>query len=207
MDHLFEHEGQSVPDPSAEATTSTETATRARNDAMDEDDEDTDALHAAYGVKGVDASSGADIEAKVGLYAVCFDMGLTFSYRVLNVRFAERHSKIPLWLTSMLRRVDMINLKNRQKRYATCTTSGSIVIILLQIKPLTEEEKKQKLEELRAKLAEKRAANAVKDAEENKANEAIRRKAGKDMNKIKEEMKAKEAIKAAEQARKGMSRS
>ena len=101
----------------------------------------------------------------------------------------------------------MINLKNRQKRYAICTTSGSIVIILLQIKPLTEEEKKQKLEELRAKLAEKRAANAVKDAEENKANEAIRRKAGKDMNKIKEEMKAKEAIKAAEQARKGMSRS
>ena len=55
------------------------------------------------------------------------------------------------------------------------------------------------------KLAEKRAAKSAKEAEENKANEAIRRKAGKDMNKLKEEMKAKEAIKAAEQARKGSS--
>ena len=39
--------------------------------------------------------------------------------------------------------------------------------------------------------------------EDAKANEAIRRKSGKDMNKVREDMKAKEAIKAAEQARKG----
>jgi HD-like signal output (HDOD) protein len=75
---------------------------------------------------------------------------------------------------------------------------------LHQIKPLTEEEKKQKLEELRVKLAEKRAVKSAKEAEENKANEAIRRKAGKDVTKLKEDMKAKEAIKAAEQARKGV---
>ena len=47
-----------------------------------------------------------------------------------------------------------------------------------QIKPLTEEEKKQKLAELREKMAKKRATKAVEDAKEAKANEVIRRKAG-----------------------------
>ncbi|KAF9269301.1 hypothetical protein L218DRAFT_953866 [Marasmius fiardii PR-910] len=70
-----------------------------------------------------------------------------------------------------------------------------------EIKPLTEEEKKERLAELRAKMAEKRAHKAVEDAAEQKANEAIRRKAGKDMSKIKEEMQAKETIKEAEQKR------
>jgi ribosomal protein L29 len=51
--------------------------------------------------------------------------------------------------------------------------------MVTQIKPLTEEEKKQKLEDLRKKMAEKRAQKSVKDAEEAKANEAIRRKSGK----------------------------
>ena len=93
----------------------------------------------------------------------------------------------------------------------------------MQIKPLTEEEKKQKLAELREKMGEKRARKAAEDAKEAKANEAIRRKGGKvreivllqrlcitrcykEMGNIKEEMKAKEAIKAAEQARKGQLR-
>jgi ribosomal protein L29 len=48
-----------------------------------------------------------------------------------------------------------------------------------QIKPLTEEEKKAKLAELRQKMAEKRAQNNVKATEEAKSNEALRRKAGK----------------------------
>ncbi|KAK0466778.1 uncharacterized protein EV420DRAFT_647981 [Desarmillaria tabescens] len=68
-----------------------------------------------------------------------------------------------------------------------------------EIKPLTEEEKKAKLAELREKMAEKRARKAVEEAAEHKENEKIRRKAGKDMNKIKEDLKAKEAIKEAEQ--------
>lgn len=50
---------------------------------------------------------------------------------------------------------------------------------LLQIKPLTEEEKKQKLAELREKMSEKRAVKAQQEARENLANETIRRKAGK----------------------------
>ena len=44
---------------------------------------------------------------------------------------------------------------------------------------LTEEEKKQKLAELREKMAQKRTAKAAVDAQENKANEMLRRKAGK----------------------------
>ncbi|TFK39743.1 ubiquitin-related domain-containing protein [Crucibulum laeve] len=67
-----------------------------------------------------------------------------------------------------------------------------------EVKPLTEEEKKQKLAELREKMAEKRAKKAQEEAKEHKASEAIRRKAGKDINKIKEDMKLKEALKEAE---------
>ena len=44
---------------------------------------------------------------------------------------------------------------------------------------MTEEEKKQRLEELRAKMAEKRSKKAIEEAKENKINEALRRKAGK----------------------------
>lgn len=51
-----------------------------------------------------------------------------------------------------------------------------------QIKPLTEEEKKQKLEELKEKMAVKRTQRAIEEAKEAKANEAIRRKAGKVRN-------------------------
>ncbi len=50
---------------------------------------------------------------------------------------------------------------------------------MFQIKPLTEEEKRQKLEELKEKMAAKRALKTEQDAKEAKANEAIRRKAGK----------------------------
>ncbi|PPQ65157.1 hypothetical protein CVT24_011020 [Panaeolus cyanescens] len=70
-----------------------------------------------------------------------------------------------------------------------------------EIKPLTEEEKKERLAELREKMAEKRAKKAVEDAKEAKANEALRRKAGKDLNVLREELKAKEAIKEAEAKR------
>jgi len=48
-----------------------------------------------------------------------------------------------------------------------------------QIKPLTEEEKKQKLAELREKMAAKRSVKAQQEAKEARANEAIRRKSGK----------------------------
>ena len=44
---------------------------------------------------------------------------------------------------------------------------------------MTEEEKKQKLAELREKMAAKKAVKAKEEAKETIANEAIRRKAGK----------------------------
>lgn len=78
-----------------------------------------------------------------------------------------------------------------------------------EIKPLTEEEKKQKLEELRAAMAIKRAAKSKQDAEDTKQvgrgllcvftlsvhhylqNEAIRRKAGRDQGSIKEDVRVR----------------
>jgi hypothetical protein len=71
-----------------------------------------------------------------------------------------------------------------------------------EIKPLTEEERAQKLAELRAKMTEKRSRKAEEEALEHKANENLRRKAGKDMNKIKEDLKVKQAMKEAEQKKK-----
>ncbi|KAJ7272704.1 DNA-binding protein [Mycena haematopus] len=71
-----------------------------------------------------------------------------------------------------------------------------------EIKPLTEEEKKQKLAELREKMAAKRANKAIEEAKELKINETIRRKTGKDMGAIKEEMEKRQALKDAEQKKK-----
>ncbi|KAF4569543.1 hypothetical protein EYR40_008520 [Pleurotus pulmonarius] len=68
-----------------------------------------------------------------------------------------------------------------------------------EIKPLTEEERVQKLAELREKLAQKRALKAVEEAKEAKANEALRRKSGKEMDQIKENLKVKQALKEAEE--------
>ncbi|KAG9027639.1 hypothetical protein FS837_004197, partial [Tulasnella sp. UAMH 9824] len=66
-----------------------------------------------------------------------------------------------------------------------------------EIKPLTEEEKKQRLAELRQRAVEKKAVKAVQEAEEAKANEKIRRKAGQDRSEAVEKMKVKELEKEA----------
>ncbi|KAF1964982.1 hypothetical protein BU23DRAFT_561514 [Bimuria novae-zelandiae CBS 107.79] len=64
-----------------------------------------------------------------------------------------------------------------------------------EIKPLTEEEKKQKLEELREKLAAKKATQAEQDKIDRKKNEQIRMKATKESQDIKEELAKKEQLK------------
>ena len=66
-----------------------------------------------------------------------------------------------------------------------------------EIKPLTEEEKKQKLEDLRQKLAAKRANQAEQDKLERKQNEQIRMKATKESQDIKESLAQKEQLKEA----------
>ncbi|KNZ45198.1 hypothetical protein VP01_83g16 [Puccinia sorghi] len=71
-----------------------------------------------------------------------------------------------------------------------------------EAKPLTEEEKQQRLERLREQLKERQIAKKKLEAQENKANEAIRRKGGKDMVSIKEELKRKELEKEIAQRKK-----
>ncbi|KAL9102788.1 MAG: hypothetical protein Q9163_002106 [Psora crenata] len=64
-----------------------------------------------------------------------------------------------------------------------------------EIAPLTEEEKKVKLEELRRKLAEKRAGSSDQDKLDKKRNEEIRRKSTKEVQDIKEDLAKKEQLK------------
>ncbi|KAF2127085.1 hypothetical protein P153DRAFT_377386 [Dothidotthia symphoricarpi CBS 119687] len=70
-----------------------------------------------------------------------------------------------------------------------------------EIAPLTEEEKKQRLEELRQKLALKRATQSEQDKEDRKKNEQIRMKATKESQDIKEDLQKKEQIKEAQAKR------
>jgi uncharacterized UBP type Zn finger protein len=70
-----------------------------------------------------------------------------------------------------------------------------------EIAPLTEEEKKQRLEELKEKLASKRATQAEQDKEDRKRNEQIRLKATKESQDIKEDLQKKEQIKEAQAKR------
>jgi hypothetical protein len=71
-----------------------------------------------------------------------------------------------------------------------------------EIAPLTEEEKKQRLADLKEKLAEKRAVQSEQDKIDKKRNEEINRKKTKESQDIKEQLKFKESIKEAELKRK-----
>lgn len=70
-----------------------------------------------------------------------------------------------------------------------------------EIAPLTEEEKKQKLAELREKMALKRAAQSEQDKIDQKRNEQINRKKTKETEDMKEQLRVKEQIKDAEKKR------
>ncbi|KXT04160.1 hypothetical protein AC578_48 [Pseudocercospora eumusae] len=67
-----------------------------------------------------------------------------------------------------------------------------------ELAPLTEAEKAQRLQELKAKLAEKRAAQAIADKADQKRNEEIRKKHTKENDDAKEELQRKEQIKEAQ---------
>ena len=64
-----------------------------------------------------------------------------------------------------------------------------------EIKPLTEEEKKQKLAELKEKMMLKKAAQAEQDKIDRKKNEQIRMKQTKETQNLKEELQKKEQLK------------
>ncbi|KAI7872000.1 ubiquitin-related domain-containing protein [Spinellus fusiger] len=64
------------------------------------------------------------------------------------------------------------------------------------IAPLTEEEKKEKIAEFKARLIEKQKFKKAEEEADRKQAEKIRRKAGQDLTEIKQEMEAKEIKKA-----------
>ncbi|KAJ3561595.1 hypothetical protein NP233_g10098 [Leucocoprinus birnbaumii] len=135
---------------------------------MNEDDEDDLAALQSLGVKGAAAAAAANATEAEAKSIKCSECGKVFK----NTALANYHAE-----------------KSGHDQFEESTE---------EVKPLTEEEKKQKLADLQAKMAAKRAQKAVQEAQEAKANEAIRRKSGKDMNKIREELALKEAQKEAE---------
>lgn len=70
-----------------------------------------------------------------------------------------------------------------------------------EIAPLTEEEKKAKLDELREKVRAKKEAKSALDKEDAKRNEQIRQKSTKETQEAKEELQRKEQIKEAARKR------
>ncbi|KAJ3472355.1 hypothetical protein NLG97_g11059 [Lecanicillium saksenae] len=70
-----------------------------------------------------------------------------------------------------------------------------------EIAPLTEDEKKARLQELRERLQAKRAKQSVQDKEDAKRNEQIRQKSTKESQEAKEELQRKEQIKDAARKR------
>ncbi|KAL9015264.1 MAG: hypothetical protein Q9173_000114 [Seirophora scorigena] len=71
-----------------------------------------------------------------------------------------------------------------------------------EIAPLTHEEKKARLEELRQKLAEKRSGTSEQDKIDKTRNEEIRRKSTKETQDIKEDLQKKKQLKEAATKRK-----
>ncbi|KAL5513456.1 hypothetical protein ACEPAH_3855 [Sanghuangporus vaninii] len=174
LDFLFAHTDDPIPDASAQTSSSSVASGRMEEvPTGDEDDEDAEALRAALG-KGVanvaPSSEGAGEGAEVEAKSIkCSQCGKVFK----NTALANFHAE-----------------KSGHDQFEESTE---------EIKPLTEEEKKQKLAELRAKLAEKRAQKSVEEVEEARSNAAIRRKADREAAEAREQLKVKEALKAAEE--------
>ncbi|KAG0224727.1 ubiquitin-related domain-containing protein [Mortierella sp. GBAus27b] len=87
------------------------------------------------------------------------------------------------------------------QRHALRTEHADFAESTQVIKPLTEEEKKAQLLELKQRLADKRAAKALAEKEEQKSAERIRRKAGQDLTEAKAKLEEKEMKKMVEQKR------
>ncbi|KAH8104084.1 ubiquitin-related domain-containing protein [Cristinia sonorae] len=171
MDHILENEGKPVPDISGVSETSGASRPSAGGGEPMDEDEDEDAA-ALRAVYGTGSAGAAAAAADVEAKSIkCSLCGKIFR----NTALANYHAE-----------------KSGHDQFEESTE---------EIKPLTEEEKKQKLAELREKMAAKRAIKEKESAKEDKANEAIRRKAGRDMNEIREELKHKELIKEAEAKR------
>ncbi|OZJ05954.1 hypothetical protein BZG36_01180 [Bifiguratus adelaidae] len=87
------------------------------------------------------------------------------------------------------------------ERHAMRTEHTNFSESTMAIKPLTEEEKAQKLKELKEKLAAKRAERELLEKEEEKSKEKVRRKTGQEMAAIKEKIEQEEMRKTLEAKR------
>lgn len=168
LDHLEENQDVPVPDNNSVQASSTGAPGRGAVTSGDYEEEQT-ALMEMLKTKGqgaVDAVDGAEQFPDFEAKSIkCADCGRTMK----NSALASFHAE-----------------KSGHTNFEESTE---------EVKPLTDEEKKQKLTELRRKLAEKKAAQSQVDAKEARANEQIRRKAGQDMGLAREELKKKEALK------------
>ncbi|KAI9598233.1 ubiquitin-related domain-containing protein [Syncephalis fuscata] len=84
------------------------------------------------------------------------------------------------------------------ERHATISGHVNFAESAEAIKPLTEEERAEKLQELKQRMAEKRELLKQQEKEEQKERERIRRLAGQEMNEAKERLKEQEILKAVE---------
>lgn len=122
---------------SSTASTTAPNTVRGGDDPIDDDD-DLDAVEAAYGkakiapAPNAAAASSSDgaaqiPEAKVDIYARSSSPPLTNStFRALNALYAERCSRTLLLRTITLIKVDTPNLRNRLKRYVFLSASIEI---------------------------------------------------------------------------------
>ncbi|KAI0732135.1 ubiquitin-related domain-containing protein [Fomitopsis betulina] len=169
MDFILENEGKPVPDLSSVTAAGGSGGGDVPMD-VDGDQEELAALQAVYGKAQVAPAAGsAEGGEPVEAKSIkCAQCGKIFK----NTALANYHAE-----------------KSGHDQFEESTE---------EIKPLTEEEKKQKLADLKEKMAAKRAEKAKEEAKDHLANEAIRRKGGRDLNEIREDLKAKEIKKDLE---------
>ncbi|EMD38961.1 hypothetical protein CERSUDRAFT_112675 [Gelatoporia subvermispora B] len=172
MDFILENEGKPVPDLSSVSSSGASGAAPSGG-AVPMNEDDQEELDALAAVYGKGGAEGSSAAAEQEAKSIrCSECGKIFK----NTALANFHAE-----------------KSGHDQFEESTE---------EVKPLTEEEKRQKLAELREKMAAKRSVKAKEEARENLANEAIRRKAGKDINELREEIQAKEMVREAEKKRK-----
>jgi len=150
MDHILENNDNPVPDLTTQASSAPRTSAPSAMALDNEDEDDAAAIRAALGKASANVApaSGSEVSAEAG----------------------EAKSIKCTQCEKVFKNVDLANYHAEKSGHDQFEESTD------EIKPLTEDEKKQKLEELRAKMAEKKTRKAAEDAKENKANELLRRR-------------------------------
>ncbi|KAG9017638.1 hypothetical protein FRB90_000431 [Tulasnella sp. 427] len=172
LDFLVENEDKPVPADLGTVTEQKPPANAAAG-ANDEDDDDAAALQAALGMSMKTPSAAeADASGEGGSGGTVQSIKCSICGKIFrDTALANFHAE-----------------KSGHDQFEESTE---------EIKPLTEEEKKERLAELRQRAVEKKAVKAAQEAEEAKANEKIRRKAGQDKQDALEKIKTKELEKEA----------